>query len=759
MHLQIRVARWALLMASWLLVATACGDEPCTTGATECVSESLIRTCLPGEDGNVWLVSQCGANFSCLSNPSRLIQSRDEDDAGVRVGPAETRPPTQPACVGCEVGAHECLSDALARYCVSGGIWQLDPCEVGEKCSEALGVCSVGQGSGGVQACEPGARACASDKVAKVCDADGSAWIQEPCAANQRCEDDRCEPDPAGSCDQGDTCLDNKTAVQCLGRAQGYKLEACSGELYCEEGRCRGPVCAVGSSCQPGDQVRECVKGTAYKDTPCGVNEVCKQERTTAECVPRQCTVGQSSCGDPRDATVDMQKFFTSCVMGDGSGVPEWVRGECAGASSCDPALSMTSNPCSQECTRGAERCASDARSGVNDGIQTCGDDGKWGPVTTCNSGAQSQRQCALINNPDASELPKAVCAEPICQWIWSNPRVGAMGACEDGELRVCQRDGKLSDAERCETGVCRTLRNVVTGDGRMPGACAAEPECKDDESECVDAGELATPRYRKCVNGSWAAPLETCSNDALCYTGLNDQAERRALCGAECSPGTRRCNEEGLLEACDEGGRYGEATPCELGVCQSLDNRDAACVLQCMPGARVCAGSSGVLASDGYHLGYSEQRVCGDDGRLGEPTACPSDTVCRNSGANVSLGCVACIGAEVAGGNEEGTADSRCQPNNDKNLQECSAQNTWGAGRACSGSKMCVNPESSSCGTCRVSDMDVICSQTNVAAISSEATCESLDFGAPSAWAGVADCCANYHKGKESTSSFAYCQ
>jgi len=54
---------------------------------------------------------------------------------------------------------------------------------------------------------------------------------------------------------------------------------------------------------------------------------------------------------------------------------------------------------------------------------------------------------------------------------------------------------------------------------------------------------------------------------------------------------------------------------------------------------------------------------------------------------------------------------------------------------------------------------MDVVCSQTNIVAISSEATCQSLSFGAPGPWAGVEDCCANYHKGNESTSSFAYCQ
>jgi hypothetical protein len=627
-------------------------------------------------------------------------------------------------------------------------------------CSEALGVCRVGDGLlGSVLACEPGARACASDKVAKVCDADGTAWVQQPCAANERCSDDHCEPDPAASCDKGDTCLDSKTAVQCLSRADGYKLEQCGDDLYCEEGRCRGPVCAVGSTCVGTDQVRECVAGKSYKDTQCGVNEVCMQDHNTAKCVPRQCTVGQSSCGDPRDPSVDMRKFFTACVEGEGSGVPEWVRGECAGATSCDPALAMTGHPCSQECTQGAQRCASDAVSGINDGIQTCGDDGKWGPVERCNEGAESQLSCAMVNTPNASELPKAVCAEPICQWAWGNPKIGAEGACEGAKLRTCQEDGTLSAAKSCETGVCQTLRNVVTADGRMPGACSSEAQCKDGEQECIVAGETATPRYRTCENGSWSIALETCKNDSLCFTGRNDKGERRALCGAQCSPGTRRCGQDGVLQVCEESGHFGAGTFCEIGVCKEIGENDAACVLECMPGTRACAGESGVLAPDGYHLGYSQERVCTDDGRLGEPTACPPDTLCRISGANVSLGCVACIGPDVPGGNEEGATDSRCEPDNPKNLQECSADNTWDSARACSGSKMCVNPMSGSCGTCKVSDMDVVCSQPRIAEVSPGATCESLNFGAPGRWAGVEDCCANYHKGNESTSSFAYCQ
>jgi hypothetical protein len=364
-----------------------------------------------------------------------------------------------------------------------------------------------------------------------------------------------------------------------------------------------------------------------------------------------------------------------------------------------------------------------------------------------------------LATNPDASQLPKAVCAEPICQWVLSNPKVGATGSCDGAKLRKCQADGKLAAADSCASGVCRTVRSMITADGRMPGACDAQQECKDGEQQCVDAGNVATPRYRSCEGGVWSSELQTCKNDALCYTGRDSKNLRKALCGAQCSPGSRRCNEDGSLETCDDNGRWGSGSFCDRGVCKELENHDAACVLECMPGARECSGSSGVLAGDGYHNGYSEERVCNSDGHFEDSKACPADTVCRVTGAGVALGCVACVGPKVPGGNEDHTTDSRCEPNNAKNLQECGDDNTWIAGRACSGSKMCVNPASGACGTCKVNNMDVVCTQSNIAAQQSAATCDSLGYGAPGPWGGVTDCCANYHKGQENMSSFAYCQ
>jgi hypothetical protein len=749
-----------LLVAGSLAAAfiSACGSE-CTSGATECVSDGLIRTCVPSDDGNQWLVSQCSPNTTCLTNPSlRLPEFDENDDAGVNAHPSETRPSMQPACVGtCSVGAHECVNDAIARYCVSGGVWQIDACSVGEKCVK--GRCSIGQGTGSVQACTPGAKACANARVAKVCDADGSSWVELPCAANETCLKDTCAPDPKSSCDDGGSCLDNKTAIRCLGQADGYKLEMCTGDLYCEGGRCRGAACAIGSMCIGSNQLRECVDGKSLKDTQCAVNEVCKQDKDVASCSPLQCTPGTSACGDPRDSKVDPKKYFTACVTGAGSGIPEWVTGECTGAATCDPSRANSGNPCSQVCSKGAQSCAQDPLTGVNDGISTCGDDGKWAPAKTCNPGTDTRRVCMIQMNPDATQLPKALCAEPICQWIATNPGVGATGACESEKLRKCNPDGSLADANACEHGVCRTLRSTVTSDGRSPGACDNMPECQDGEELCVIADGNATPRYRSCANGYWGSELKTCDNDAACYTRKDDQGKRHALCGAQCSPGSKRCNGSNEVEVCDDSGHYGGGMKCSAGSCKAEGNSDAACVLECMPGSHVCAGSA-AIAADNYHAGTTQEIVCGADGKRGAAKNCPDGTLCRMTGSSLTLGCVQCIGPTAAGGNDEGTADSRCDPNDNKKVQECTDDNKWASGRMCAGTKSCVSPGSGTCGTCMAeSGATVTCTQTNLDADMSGVTCQSKSYGDPVQWGGLSDCCSNYKQGAGTGGSVAYCK
>jgi hypothetical protein len=748
----------------WLFCSLlwGCGDE-CSQGASECISKALIRTCVPGSDGPQWLISQCGTGEAC--NKPKL----DDQDAGP--GDAGMPVKAEPACIGnCEDGARECVSDAVARYCLPGGVWQLAPCEVGQKC--AKGECSVGSGAGTVQLCQPTSKACASDKIAKVCDADGTSWVETPCPANQICSKGVCAPDPKSSCDDANACLDNKTAIRCLGQDQGFQLVQCPGATYCETGRCRGTVCAIGSTCSGSNQVRECVEGTSFKDTQCGVNEVCQQDKDSASCVPLQCMPGTSACGDPRDATIDAKKYFSTCVNGAGSAIPEWVRGQCTGNATCDPLLGSTGSPCSQTCTKGAQRCATDAVSGVNDGSEICGDDGTWGPIKTCNPSNDGRLQCTLTPTVDTKVLPKALCAAPICAWINANPSAGATGACQGDQLLKCRADGTLADAAMCEHGICRTRRSTITADGHSPGACDTMPQCQDGEEECAGENTAVTPRYRSCVNGYWGVELKNCDNDGACHDTKSDKGLRGKLCGAECSPGNRRCNGSGQLQTCDDQGKWGAATKCAAGSCKATGNNDAACTLECVPGAKLCTGST-VMAPDGLHAGTTQETTCSADGLRGTAKSCDTGSVCRISDAGAALGCVQCIGPSAAGGNDEGTTDSRCDPQDTSKLQDCADNNHWASSRACGSGKHCVGPASATCGPCMGARGTMFtCTETNIKAeaicagcsvqtsagssqlsVCSQAmlaatpnvtstTCSAQGLGAPSSWGGVSDCC-----------------
>lgn len=829
-----RPARFSLL--AYVLVALAplgfgCKGE-CRVGESQCVSSALIRTCIPGDGDNEWLVYQCGPTERCEDRRGATTA----DDAGASSadgGREDAAPPdastARPeligaACVGrCEIGEHACVSSALARHCASGGTWELEPCDVGERCDPAKGLCVVGDGPDTVRRCEPGKKACANERVEKVCDEDGTAWIELPCAANEVCLVAACGPDPESSCDDANSCIDNKTAVRCLGGSQGFELMTCEGDQYCETGRCRGSVCAIGSICSGSNQIRECVDGESYRDIQCGVNEVCQQVKDRAKCAPRQCEAGKSACGDPRDSSVDAKMFFTTCVVASsGSGVPEWVRGECSGNATCDPALVATPNPCSQTCTSGHQRCASDPVTGINDGFQECGDDGSWGPVQSCNTGNQSEKQCVQAPNPDASVLPKALCAAPICWWTFGNPMAGAEGACEQDKLRACRPDGTLGDPESCELGVCSTVNTITTADGHTPAACQGTQECEPDEQLCLHAGSATTPRFRSCKDGVFSAEIETCADDGDCYNTRDSAGKRRVVCGAECAPGSGRCNEEGELERCGSNGRWGSGQACEIGSCRTLGSNDASCVLSCVPGSVSCTGEA-KTASDGYHSGFAEQRICNDDGEWDAPTECEADEACRVSASGLPLGCIACIGPMVPGGNSEGTVDSRCEPSDDSKIQDCDDGNVWKTSRTCAGGRRCVGAEVQTCGSCngtlstfQCTDSNLrneqICAACNVpltgggttmieactegaimgtsdAATStcsgvssggapgswaghadccsgyqrtafqlSGASCASLGYGAPSAWGGVADCCGMYRVGTDGA-SFAYCE
>ena len=725
-----RIQIFLLLMAAALCCGGLVGcKKECKTGTTECINGELIRTCVPTADSNEWLISQCPSNSSCVDDGASA-------DAGA--GSAAVA-----ACVGtCDVGESECVDDSLARFCVNGGIWELDMCGVGEKC--VSGKCTIGEGDGSVQACVPGTKQCASDLVEKVCDPDGTAWIQQPCMANEVCVDTECTADPASSCDDGNQCLDNTHAIRCLGKDQGFSIEECQNGTYCLGGVCRGSVCAIGSTCAGPNQVRECVDGESFVDTQCAANEVCEQrpDSDTAACVPIECKLNTTVCGDPRDPSVDTTQFFTTCTTSNVTGNPAWATGECTGLTTCDPTVlgggTTVQSPCRQDCTPGAQRCVgvggTSTGTGVVSGIQTCGDDGTWMPAENCNEGTNTYLQCALTMSSDPGELPTAICAEPVCAAVFNynnanmDPLTDLEGACTDsGELRRCKPDGTLAAATACDNYVCEPGTGM-TSDGYTPGLCPKTPVCDDGDERCVWDSTTPTPYYQTCVNGFWSNELKTCANDGLCYPAKTDGTGK--LCGAECTPGSHRCDPTDAdgksIQTCNNKGKLGAAEQCDKGMCGfSSTYNDAVCMLDCVPRDQVCLGTT-VLSADYTHYGTNMTATCGSDGLLNTATSCDPGTTCRKSSTGIVLGCVECVGTDVPGGNESGINDTVCDDVDNGRILECGADNTFSA-RDCNGSKVCQGGGMLTCGSC-YSAFGYYLAQCSEALVNDTETCGSCN-------------------------------
>ncbi|MDH5673285.1 MAG: hypothetical protein OEZ06_14115 [Myxococcales bacterium] len=760
----------ALVAVALALFGLACDDE-CKKGNSECVSDSLIRACVPGDDGPEWFVHACGEQERCQQGGAAAVAVASGDGGQASSGEGAI-------CAGtCEVGHSECVAEAVARYCVDGRGWELDPCEAGQRCVDG----SCRYTDGGVQVCAPGARTCASDRIERVCDRAGSGWVERECDEAEQCLVDRCAPNPDASCDVESRCLDNKTALRCLGEDRGFQVVECSGDTFCEDGRCRGDVCAIGSLCGAGDQVVECVDGESLTHSQCGVNEACKQERDWASCVPKPCEPDRVVCGDPRDPDVDDTRYYTQCKSGEetSSGLPEWVVGQCTGLLTCDPASALSGQPCQQQCTPGAQACMADPDLGISDGWAECQDDGTWGTVANCNVGGGLRQQCVIEPNLVASDLPVAQCVDPVCGYV-IELQDGEGGACSEGRIQRCDADGKLQAPEDCEVGFCRATTAAVLSDGRTPGACDTEVECEEGEERCLFDSLIPSTRYQVCEQGHWSAKLETCTDDGQCLEYVDAEGLSKKVCGADCTPGEKRCNISDQVETCDDSGKWGGGSSCETGVCALLGDtpgkRDAACILECVPGERRCTGAT-VAASDGVSSGTSQEAVCGDDGLLGAPTDCAAGSACRVSSAGVHTGCVECVGPNVLGGNQWGYMDTRCDPAASTQVQDCGGDNTWLSSRACSAGTSCRMVNGSSCGLCNIGGLSmpctdsnwatqqlcgsclvngstVVCTETNVVAYSSPtSTCMSL-FGDGTAsaeatypdgttsWGGYLNCC-----------------
>lgn len=300
-------------------------------------------------------------------------------------------------------------------------------------------------------------------------------------------------------------------------------------------------------------------------------------------------------------------------------------------------------------------------------GFQRCTPEGSWGATQTCGGYSENgtSSYCALV---DSGEELWAACVDPACWW-WIDSGLATAedqaGVCVGtGSLRPCHADGILGKSMPC-AGVCRTVGEL---DGRALGYC--DPLCEAGEREC-----LAGPLYRECQDGVWSSMAQVCDGGEACQPlALGTHSDIK--CGGPCELGSSRCSEDGTsVESCTEAGQWEAMGPCLFGRCVR-SGAQAQCQTECAPGQRACASD-----------GAPSEAVCGETGLWGEPTPCEAGSSCR-VGTGGALGCVACVGSELPGGNAWGVADSRCEA---AALSACGADNSYQPAEACPDGQSCV--------------------------------------------------------------------
>jgi hypothetical protein len=551
--------------------------------------------------------------------------------------------------------------------------------------------------------CSPNAKECVSPRLARVCPGDGAGWLSVSCGLGEVCTDGDCKLDPTAACPAGAaSCVDEATALRCKSDQKGYETVTCPAGTTCQgAGQCAG-ACVVGSSiCLDTGTVGTCADGKTYTATSCGVDQGCVKtaDAPTAQaaCKAAACkplaTGCRSVCGDATQPSANPTAAVSTCTeTPDGW---KWIVSPCATGLSCNPVGHLCAGTnhaeeaaCQSECTPGSTRCSS---AGNQTGVQTCGQDGKWGANAPCAA------TDACFRSPD--DPSHAMCADPIC----ATP--GATGACVTGGIKLCDANGRVSQTVTPCAGPCSA---VASGTAlATPGRCIAE--CNAGDERCISNG---SSQFQTCDNGRWSAATQCATTDAgpgLCYSMLSASGRPAKVCGAECSPGQARCassdgGSQDALQTCDATGHWGAPSECSIGVCETQGNRSA-CVAECIPNTTVCTGNQRAAAGTPYQ-GRDAFATCTAKGRI--PTAgattCGAGLVCRTvNGQALMVGataCIECVGSGIAGGNEDGLVDTRCS--NDTGdaggvvgAQTCSAANTWVGGDVahCSAlSKNCVS-------------------------------------------------------------------
>jgi hypothetical protein len=565
----------------------------------------------------------------------------------------------------CKSGDAQCADDRVALVCAGAPVaWVAVPCRANEKCD--AGACKLDPSA---VACTAGKKDCATDAIARVCAKDGSEWEHTACAPGFKCDLGECKFDGIAACAPGTGTCVNGTPYRCRD-GTGYDSTPCpSGTTCVGAGLCQGAVCTIGTArCLAGGAfVESCPDGSGLVQTPCAKGELCIDATSVSlpgfvsTCKSAACTPGQLACGNPSDPTVDPTKAFSACIA-TASGYT-WQKTTCGAFSTCSP----TAPGCTTTCRPGETTCTSDGKF-----VMTCGADGKYAltTLTACATG----KQCVTTTTG------KVACGDAACA-------AGVAGACTaDGKVLACDATGALATTgTACSNGTCSAGKCVVqcqsgqTSCKTMPDGTSGLVMCSngvwgttpstvcatplDPSKSCVqvNAGTAkcgdaicktsagtcnAAGKFRPCVDGALVddAAAVDCAAGQICVGN--------ACVSSTCQAGESLCVAGTEYRSCVAGRWSTTVTACPAGAvglqaCLTTTSatglRTAVCGAECTPGARTCAPPS----TPGPSISL---RTCGVDAKWTPPQACLVGT-CVSTGTNADYCAAPCVPGDVVCG------------------------------------------------------------------------------------------------------------
>ena len=655
----------------------ACDYLPDPPGGTPCDS-----------DGNQCTIDQCDGMGSCVFVGNVTCQAAVPPcEAGEMCNPATgmcVAQPDPPLSTPCEADGNFCTIDHCNGFgsCVflSDVTCQspVPPCEAGEVCIPSTGMCQALPDAPFGSSCEDDGNFC----TIEICNGTGDCIFQ----ANVICAD------PIPPCEAGEMCnpstgfceelMDAPPTTSCEFDGNLCTLDFCNGTGSCvhvDDVVCDGPIppCEAGEMCNPSTGF--CVD---LIDAPTGTS--CEFEGDL--CTLDQCN-GMGGCVNVGMVICPGSTEFcdagTQCTPATGT---------------CDP---LPDPPLGTPCEDDASLCTQDQCNGmgscINVGVTTCP-----GSTGTCDAGQQCDPLTGLcVHLPDPPlntpcEDDGNMCTLEHCDGL-GNCVVfdmvicpGPTGPCDAGTMcnpgtgacdplpdpiagTFCERDGDL-----CTNDACDGMGNCVNVDSVV---------CATSDGPC-DAGEMCNPATGNCDSLPDPPPGTPCEADGTLCTldhcdGLgacvNFNQVTCQLPVPPCEAGTM-CNPS--TGACDPLADAPLSTPCEQdGNLCTVDhcNGRGQCVLlsnvTCQPASPPCESGGACNPATGVCDTLPDApsgTPCASDGDECTDDACDGSGVCQHPNSG---NCGSCC---LAGG----------QCVNDILPATCMAQGGThaGAGTACMG-------------------------------------------------------------------------